>query len=119
VALHAGPSRAGDDHRTFVRAQAEQALARGADHLHPVEVVRLAVITAAPFQTVADGAGNRPVATVGEGCRLVHVVPETRDTRFHERAVQLAPPGARLRVGEIGEGGEAGPDGRVENFAIG
>ena len=119
VALHARPARAREEDGALVRLQREEAVVAGARHLHPVEVVRFAVVAAAPFETVADDVGQRAGCRLCEGGGFVHIVPEAFDAGIDKGFVELSPPCPCARRGEIGEGTQAGPDGGVVDVTVG
>src|SRR5215212_5281893 len=112
VALQTSVPCAGDHERPLVRPQGEESLPGGAGHQGTVGVVDLGV----PPGLAGSATGmNHIIRHRGprwyKERRLVHVAPDPRHSRIGQNSLVLAPPPARLRVGEVGEGAHAGPDG--------
>ena len=114
VALQSGVAGAGDHERPLVGPQGQKAFSGGAGHQGAVGVVDLGVPPrlARPPAGMDHVVGHRgPVRD--EERRLVHVAPDAGHPGIGEDPLVLAPPLARLGVGEVGEGAHAGPDGVV------
>ncbi len=129
VALHAGVARARQHEGSLAGPELLQPFKGRARHLHPVDVV-VARVRARPsvarvLRAEREGLhrvmiGVRLRRLVGEeDAGLVHVVPETRDAFVQVLFVERAEPLARLRVGEVGEGADAGPHARVQLAPVG
>ena len=120
VALTTDEVGAGEDEWSFVRIGGHDAFARGADHLHAVDIV---------VAVVRIGATEFRIRTVDIGLRhglgfniehrwFVHVVPHAVDTVGHEVFVEPRPPVADILVEVIREHTHAGPDLAVVDVAV-
>src|SRR5215212_4504991 len=114
VALQSGVAGAGDHERTLVGTQGKEAFTGGAGHEGAVGVVDLGVPPglARPSAGVDHVVRHRGPIRDKER-RLVHVAPDPCHSCVGENTLVLAPPLARLGVGEVREGAHAGPDGIV------
>ena len=123
ITLASGVGSAGENERTLVGPEFEQAFEGGAGILQPDDVVNLGVRggscdESGPFNVV-HGIQRHGLAGSVKDRGFVHVVPETGNAILNKLVVEAAPPLAGLGASEVRKNRRTRPHDTDELGAIG